>query len=761
MTQKLKIFLILNFLLLSFCAYSQKATIRGSVFDKKTAEPVIYATLQLEGTGKGAATDIEGFFNIAEVEPGNYKVIVTYIGYDTLELDIKLSPGEIVNRRFFLEESSGVLLSQVEIKADKSRAKNEVLVSKVVVSPREIKLIPTATGEADIAQYLPVLPGIVTTGDQGGQIYIRGGSPVQNKMMLDGMIILSPVHSLGFFSVFETEAIRNVDVITGGFNAEHGGRTSAVVDIKTRDGNKKRFGGVVSTNPYMSKVLVEGPIIPLKEENGNALTFLLTGKTSYIDRVGPSLYSFIDDSEPFPYQFRDLYGKISFLAGNGTSFNLFGFDFNDNVNLSSSSSIGWKNKGIGGDMKIIPQNSNLIVNTKINFTDYKIQLDEEFDAPRISGINTYNFLFDFQYFGYKNEVNYGLDIVGVNTDYSFRNSVGTTIQERQDNFELGIYLKYKHILGNLIIEPGARVQYYTSLNNMTFEPRIGLKYNLNDNWRIKFAGGRYSQNLITTRNENDVVNFFNGFLAGQAGLLRGLDGERTNNNLQTAWHAIFGIEHDLTDRISLNIEPYVKYFDQMLSINRFKRTNADPNFIVEEGRATGIDFSAKYDYKNLYVWTTYSYAFVDRFDGFERYYTHFDRRHNLNFLTSYSLGEKKEWEMSFRWNLGTGFPFTRTQGFFGNNSFINDLIETDILGGNSDINVIFEQFRNRGRLPIYHRLDASVKRTVKLSGNKNLEINVSATNLYDRENIFYIDRITNNRVNQLPIIPAAGIKFSF
>lgn len=742
-------------------AYAQKATVRGAVFDKKTAEPVIFAAVYLENTNKGTTTDVDGFFNIAEINPGNYDLLITYLGYDTIRMNVTLAAGEIKNQRFYLEESSGIVLGEVNVSADRSRAKSEVQVSTVVVSPKEIKLIPTATGEADIAQYLPVLPGVITTGDQGGQLYIRGGSPVQNKMMLDGMVIFSPIHSLGFFSVFETEAIKNVDVITGGFNAEHGGRTSAVVDINTKEGNKKRFGGVASVNPYMAKILAEGPIIPLREDSGNALTFLITGKYSYIDRLGPELYSFVDDGNAFPYEFRDLYGKLSFLTGNGSSFNFFGFNFNDNVILGENSRIGWKNTGMGGDMKIIPQNSNLIVSSKINFTRYDITFEQATQDPRFSSVNAFNFLFDFRYFGHNSETNYGVDINGLNTDFRFRNSVGTTVVESQDNIETAFFFKYKHILGNLIIEPGLRIQYYASLNNVMLEPRIGMKYNATDRFRMKFAGGRYSQNLLSTRNENDIVNFFNGFMTGSGGRLLDVEGNVTNNNLQTAWHAIFGFEYDLTKRITLNIEPYYKNFDQLLSLNRFKRTNADPNIIVETGKSIGIDFTAKYDYKDLYVWLTYSYAKVDRFDGVYTYYTHFDRRHNINFLTSYAFSEDKSWEASLRWNFGTGFPFTRTLGFYGNYNFLNDLTETDVLGENPQVGVILEGHRNLGRLPVYHRLDASVKKTFILGEYMKLEVNLSATNLYDRDNIFYIDRISSTRVNQLPLIPALGIKFVF
>ncbi len=141
----------------------------------------------------------------------------------------------------------------------KEQAKSEVQISKLSVTAKQIRSLPSAGGQADIAQYLTVLPGVVFTGDQGGQLYIRGGSPVQNRILLDGMTIFNPFHSIGFYSVFETELIRNVDVLTGGFNADYGGRISAVVDVKTREGNRKRLAGLVSGSPFLAKAMIEGP----------------------------------------------------------------------------------------------------------------------------------------------------------------------------------------------------------------------------------------------------------------------------------------------------------------------------------------------------------------------------------------------------------------------------------------------------------------------------------------------------------------------
>ena len=241
------------FLALVFCcstaSYAQEGSVRGNVFDKETGEPIISGTVRIQGTTIGTNTDLDGFFSLTNIEPGKYKLVATYIGYDSLVVDINIVDGGITYQSLYMEEG-GVELEAVQVSAEKQKAKNEVLVSSVRVTPRQIKALPSTGGEPDIAQYLPVLPGIVFTGDQGGQLYIRGGSPIQNKILLDGMTIYNPFHSIGFFSVFETEAIRSVDVLTGGFNAEYGGRISAIVDIKTREGNKKKVKWCRFSKPF-------------------------------------------------------------------------------------------------------------------------------------------------------------------------------------------------------------------------------------------------------------------------------------------------------------------------------------------------------------------------------------------------------------------------------------------------------------------------------------------------------------------------------
>lgn len=759
-------------------SFAQNAIVRGNVFDKATGEPIAFATVQVQNTNLGAIADNNGFFTIANVNAGNYQLITSYIGYDSLVININVRAGGIVYQRINLISSS-IELEEVNVSATREQARSNIQVSRVQVTAKEIRALPSTGGEADIAQYLPVLPGIISSGDQGGQLYIRGGAPIQNKILLDGMTIYNPFHSIGFFSVFETETIRSVDVLTGGFNAEYGGRLSAIVDIKTREGDKKKFGGSVSVSPFQSKILLEGPIKKLKEDSGGSTSFIFTAKRSYLNETSKFLYDYatdtsfysfaagdtslaaIQDEIGLPYQYTDIYGKVSFMGNNGSKFNLFGFNFTDEFNFVNLAKVNWDASGGGGNFTLIPQNSSTIIDGALSFTNYKINLNEVNEAPRTSSIGSYTAAMNFTNFGAHNQFNYGFEFTGFNTDFQFRNFIGITFQQKDFTSELAGYFKYKQKFGNLIFEPGMRLHYYASQSQMSFEPRLGLKYNITDYLRFKAAGGLYSQNVLSTVNEDDIVNFFVGFLAGpEATLYKPGTREPTKDRLQHAFHVITGVELDITKNVTINIEPYYKDFTQLISINRNKLSTQDPDFQVETGEAYGVDFSFKRETRQTYLWATYSYAYVNRDDGNQVYPTIFDRRHNVNLLATYNFGKNLIWELGVRWNYGSGFPFTQTQGFYQNIDLSN-IGTTDVLTGNYDLGTILSGKRNGGRLSNYHRLDVSLKRTFHFTKNSKLEALLSVTNAYNRENIFYVNRITNNRVNQLPILPSLSLTFGF
>ena len=369
------------FIFFSITASAQKGNIRGFVYDKSSGEPVMFCNVFLKGTNIGTATDINGMYNIAKVEPKEYTLTATYIGYDTIEVDIKLDPGQILTQNLNISESS-VKLNEVKISAERAEMKTEVKAASI--TKKDIELIPSIGGDPDLAQYLQVIPGVVFTGDQGGQLYIRGGSPIQNKVLIEGMIIYSPFHSIGLFSVFDTEIIRNTDVYTGGFNAEFGGRISSIMDIKTIDGNKKEFGGKISANTFGSKIFIEGPL-----NTSGKTSFVFSGKTSYLDKTSELIYKepiLYFDEKGLPYSYTDLYGKISMYGNNGSKLNIFGFNFQDQVNYQNISNLDWTSLGLGSEFIIIPSGSAVLIQGNFAYSDYNISFKEESLPIRESGL---------------------------------------------------------------------------------------------------------------------------------------------------------------------------------------------------------------------------------------------------------------------------------------------------------------------------------------------------------------------------------------
>jgi hypothetical protein len=752
----------------------QDAVIKGIIFEESSGEPAILANVILQGTTFGASTDVNGYFLIAKIPAGTYTLQVLYLGFDTIQEQIQLSAGQVINKQFYIKESS-VKLETVEISADRLEQKTETTTSVVKITPKDIRQIPSIGGQADFAQYLQVVPGVIFTGDQGGQFYVRGGSPVQNKVILDGMTIYNPFHSIGLFSVFETDLIRTADVYTGGYNANYGGRISSVMDITYKDGNKKRFSGSVGASTFGARAVLEGPIVKQKAPNKGSSSFILSFKNSYLAESSKIFYEYVDE-DGLPFNFMDLYGKISINGANGSKVSFFGFSFNDNVdNYKSIANFGWTSYGGGTNFVVIPGKSAVLIEGTIAYSQYRSQIDSETLNKRESAVGGFNAELDFTYFFGKSALTYGLEMEGYRTEYVFTNVFGSKIDQTENTTQLGIFVKYKITTGKFIIEPGFRLQWYASLANVSPEPRLAIKYNVTENFRLKFAGGIYSQNLIAATSDRDVVNLFYGYLSGPENLPKTYDGDDLTHKLQKADHLILGAEFDIGRFVNLNVEGYYKYFPQLTNINRFKvydEGDAPPgssdvetkDFIVERGNAYGVDVALKFDRNNLYIWFVYSLGYVNRqyennFGEIINYTPHFDRRHNINAIISYTAGAKNQWEFSARWNFGSGFPFTQVQGFYEHLTMPGG-INTDYTTENGQLGVIYGDLFG-GRLPYYHRLDIDAKYNLYFSARSRLVFDFSIINVYNRKNVFYVDLITSEIVYQLPFMPSLGITFYF
>ncbi|TSJ42458.1 TonB-dependent receptor [Fluviicola chungangensis] len=771
------------FLTVSIVSFSQDHTVRGFIFNNENGEVVPFEKAVLIPTEKsqailGASTDVNGFFSIPKVPIGTYLLKVQTVEFKEYNKEVKvIEKGGITELRIDLIPVDAIGIDEVVISAETKAKTTEVLMSVTKLDKKGLERIPAVGAENDITAAFSVTPGVVTTGDQGGQLYVRGGTPIQNKVLLDGMTIYNPFHSIGFFSIFETELVKNVDIYTGGFDSKYGGRISSIMDITYRDGNKKNFGGKVSVSPFLAKLVVEGPIYRAKEGRPGAGSFIFSAKHALLDYTAKDLYRGVNNGNGLPYKFTDLYGKLTFATGQGSKISVFGFSNTDKVNYNESAALDFQQAGGGLSWILLPGGGKTFIKGHLTTSSYKTNFEEVGSQPRTSSIFGTDLGFDFSYF-LKNEsqIDYGIGINIFKTDYLTYNEVASKIQDQNNTVEIGAYANYKFVTKRFVVQPGLRVQAYASLSTISLEPRLGVKYNATDFFRLKLSGGRYSQNFTTASSDRDIVNLFNGLLSAPSNVQQNFiteSGKEKNpkNGIQYSWHAILGGELDLTKNLMLNVEGYYKYFPQLSNINTNKLyedvsefSKEDDvykkDFLIESGKSYGVDVLLKYTLNRLFLWGVYSYAKSTRWDGFTTYAPVFDRRHNVNIVASYAFGKKKDLELNVRWNFGSGLPFTPTSGYYQTESFSQG-VNTDYTTSNSNsVGVLLGEFNSK-RLPTYHRLDITVKKQFKFKNKTELEIIAAVTNAYNRKNIFYVNRVTNTKIYQFPFLPSLGISYKF
>ncbi len=732
---------------------AQVAIVRGTVTDAASGEtlPGVNVVL-LTGDGdlvKGAVTDESGVYALSRIARGVYTLRATFVGFDAWEQSILISSDErtIVNIAMETTQSE---LGEVVVEGDRRDGIVKVTAGQTTVLPRDIDLVPSPDVSGDLVNYLTAMPGVVSVGDRGGQLFIRGGEPWQNLVLLDGMWVYQPFHVLGFFSAFPSDIISSVDIYAGGFPSQFGGRLSSVMDVRSRNGNKRSFEGSASIAPFITGFTLEGPI----DTNGR-VSFLTSYRESVIEQGASRL---VDDD--LPYSFGDFYGKIHALPSQNSQLSISLLTTHDEgavfegTAAEPAEEVEWKNTAAGVRYTVLP--NVLPAMAQFGISVSKLESDQSVGTSnaRSTEIQSVNSNADITYFNGDTTVRWGIFARSLRAE----SSLGGLFQnvELREEFltEVGAYVEPEwEVRGGWDIRLGLRAHSFPSKSVSFLEPRLRLVRTGLVN-EISLAAGVYHQEIVGLLDRRDAAGVFTAWAAVPDGF-----------SVPSSLHVIAGYQRTLSEALELGIEVYGKELRNLFIPEWTAFPRFTTNLQEADGEVIGGDFRLNYQKGPFGVFVTYGLSRT-RYtaqqeslpiwfgtDELEFRPAH-DRRHQINVV---SRLDTRLANFSTRWQFGSGLPFNQAQGFDG---FV-------LLDGNVDVTtapgsrrVIFDEPFG-GELPTYHRLDVSAERSVQLTGHGLLTLQAGVINIYDRSNLFFLDVFTQNRVDQIPIIPNFGLKLEF
>ena len=395
-------------------AYAQTATVRGFVEDAddgQSLQGVNVILTDASGEIYGSATDSDGFYAVSRVPAGTYTLRGTFIGYQTYEDTITLESGEVRTYNFEIRFGAEELDEVIVESERESVGAAAVTAGLQTIRSQDIELVPAPDVSGDLVQYLGTLPGVVSTGDQGGQLFIRGGEPTQNLVLLDGALLYQPFHLIGFYSAFPSDIIQSTDVYAGGFGAKYGGRLSSVIDVSTRNGNKRGFAGAVSVAPFVSGMRVEGPLVR------DRVSFLLSGRTSVIDQGASNL---IDD--PLPYKFDDQFAKLHAELSENSQISITGIRTYDRGVLGETlegadevielaeepDEVIWNNQALSARYLLLPRALPVLAEVLFSYSSVENTLGPSGAPERSSATQQYNVGTNVTHYLGNTDINWGL-----------------------------------------------------------------------------------------------------------------------------------------------------------------------------------------------------------------------------------------------------------------------------------------------------------------------------------------------------------------
>ncbi len=728
--------------------YSQQSSVlRVVVISDDDGNPIIGANVLLyeeddldrEEFIRAGVTDGDGLTEIRGIEPGTYHLRISSIGHRTYDETITLEPDEIKVHRVVLEVDVEEF-EEVVVEERRQITTGEVGIHRI--TDVEIGRIPTPGPGGDLATYLQTLPGVVASGDRGGELYIRGGNPYQNRVLVDNLPILKPFHVSNLFSAFSQEMIQSVDMYAGGFGANYLDATSSVIDVRLRPGNMRRHSSSLAVSPYMAALKLEGPL------ERNRQSVLISGRKSTIERMAPTF-----TGEEQPIEFYDIVSRYTYQADNfNCSFTGVRTYDRGQINPLRDVSLSWSNTVLGARCLGFDEWFNHPVEFTAGFTGFTNREGTTEQTERLSQIRQFYYDVELRQTIFNQPLQYGFTI-----DFHFYNA---ELAERFADVEtfdktLATFRSYGalewHVNDKLTIHPSIGMQVLLE-QNPTFEPRIRAAYRPfgSDRQELSLAAGYYTQQFSGITDERDAGTVFT--------VWKPVD---MDDPLPRSLHGILGYRHQFGRSITAHIEGFVKQHKNIPVSKWTPEARLEIETALAHGYAHGADARIELDLSSFYLamgygWSVVEYeaaaddlgAWLDR--PIFQYSPPHDQRHKFNTILSYQFAG---FQASLRWEYGSGTPYTQVFGF---DMAVRVPNEHPLRDPGRARTLFSEPYSER--LPVYHRLDVSIERDFQITSIWNLNLEAGVINMYDRNNIFYFDLNTLQRVDQTSLFPYVSIQ---
>ena len=727
---------------------AQAATLSGFVTDADSGESLPLASIVLTQVQLGAASNSSGYYAVKEVPAGTYEVVISYIGYKSWRDTLAFSDRDV--RLDVALQVESVDLEEIVIQAERSEELEQATQSSFIALQVEPLQQMPAIGEADLLRSLQLLPGIQSASDISSGLYVRGGGPDQTAILLDHIPLYNPSHLFGFFSTFNPDAIKDVQLYKGAYPAAYGRTLGAVLDVSNREGNRQRFSSRGGISLIASRLLAEGPV-------GQG-SWMLAGRRTYLEPVLSAIRSRGVDI-PLNYYFYDFNGKVNQRWGDDT-FTVSTYWGQDDLRADiedeneSFVDLRWGNRALTARWTRV-FSPTLFGHFMAAGSWYEnTLLFSFFDTPFgvANSIRDWSLKGDVDYFANRNHT---LTLGFLATLFEFDYSQSFNQQEQSDLYQRSVlasaYVQDEWQAGPTTrLRLGGRGTYFSVGDRLHFTPRMSLSHALSDKIRIKAAGGMYRQylQLVTTE----------AFSGGDFWVP--LDSSVEPGR---SYQGVVGTEWDPSRRYQLSVEAYYTDLANLVALDNAVAADSDDTRSDDifksggSGWASGVEVFLQQRTGALTGWIGYTLGWTRRtfpeLNGGRTFPPKYDRRHDLSFVVSYQAG---------KWRLGSNLVYATGQAFTPASARYSLREPTT----RSVKDYVLPAERNSARLLPYHRLDASASREFGLWG-LDVEFYLQIFNLYSRRNEWFVQFNTKNPetepevVKQLPIVPTLGFNFSF